>query len=89
MPSLIDSVKSLSDLIHYSKRRVPNTPDGLTAAEAAPTVAGKPMDHGKLYNLIQDIEDQVKRGFPVDLDESTFVSALHPRRVVHCLSEIG
>ena len=74
MPSLVDSVKSISDLIHYSRRRMPSAPDGLTATQAAPASADKPMDHGWLFNFIQDIQDQIKRGLPLEFNDDTLVS---------------
>lgn len=73
MSTLIDSVKSLSDLVHYSRRQLPASPDGLTGSEAAPAVLGKRMDHGKLYDLIDDIQAAIKRGSPIDLDDGTVV----------------
>ncbi|KAG8952208.1 hypothetical protein FRC04_004915 [Tulasnella sp. 424] len=76
MSSLIDSVKSLSDLVHYSRRQLPGSPDGLTGSEAAPAVLGKPMDHGKLYDLIDDIQAAIKRGSPIDLDDGTVAAII-------------
>lgn len=75
MSTLVDSVKSLSDLVYYSRRPLPGSPDGLTASEAAPAVLRKPAEHGKLFDIIDDIQAQIKRGSPIDLDDGSVVRA--------------
>ncbi|KAG8920664.1 hypothetical protein FRC01_000648 [Tulasnella sp. 417] len=76
MSTLVDSVKSLSDLVYYSRRPLPASPDGLNASEAAPAVLRKPMEHGKLFELIDDIQQAIKRGSPIDLDDGTLLAVI-------------
>lgn len=73
MSSLVDSLKNASDLLHLSQRKLPLSLDGLTDAEAASTLLDKPQDHGKVYDLIDEIQGAIHRGEPIDLDEDTYV----------------
>ncbi|KAG8898025.1 hypothetical protein FRB99_007720, partial [Tulasnella sp. 403] len=76
MSSLTDTLKSLSDLVHYSRRPLPTAPDGLTDAQAASFVLEKPEDHGRLYDFIDDIQSAIRKGLPVDLDEQTLLAVV-------------
>ena len=73
MASLIDSIKSLSDLSNFSRRSNPIAPDGLTDTEAAASVLNKPEEHGKLFSIIDSLQDSIKRGVPIEFDKGTIV----------------